>query len=220
MTSTLGMAFHHWLQRRLLQCHQDAEATNCRTQREMDVSLLLTLYEPGNGFSFSCFYPHQVFRYSFQRASSFHGNGASSFQVAWGGHSESMDPRLRSGFWAGTSHVDAMCHGETQKMNHHPPCKHWLVIYTTILYCVAAWAPDLSPWQENAGNFPPSLRNPRGPPPTDSCLGRGNVHVFCPSCLWVDVLCRIFKFQKCLHLLKLFCPHLGYVSISIRPSLF
>lgn len=84
VTSTLGMAFHHWLQRRLLQCHQDAEATNCRTQREMDVSLLLTLYEPGNGFSFSCFYPHQVFRYSFQRASSFHGNGASSFQVAWG----------------------------------------------------------------------------------------------------------------------------------------
>lgn len=136
------------------------------------------------------------------------------------GHSESMGPRLRSGFWAGTSHVDAMRHGEMQKMNHHPPSKHWLVIYTTILYCVAAWAPDLSPWKENAGNLPPSLRNPQSPPPPDSCLGRGNVRVFCPSCLWVDVLCRIFKFQKCLQLLKLFCPHLGSVSIFIRPSLF
>lgn len=78
------------------------------------------------------------------------------------GYSESMGPRLRSGFWAGTSHVDAMCHGETQKMNRHPPSKPWLVIYTTNLCCFAAWAPDLSPWQQNAGNLPPSLRYPRG----------------------------------------------------------
>lgn len=72
----------------------------CPLQDPEGVRLPLTLLEPGNGFSLSSFCPHQVFWDSFQKASSFHGNRASRFQVAWGWTQGIHGPQAAIGLWS------------------------------------------------------------------------------------------------------------------------
>lgn len=148
VTSTVGMAFHHWLQRA---CYNATRMLRPPTAgpREMDVSLLLTLYEPGNGFSLSYFCPHQVFWYSFQKASSFHGNRASSFQVAWGWTQWINGPQ--AAIWLPSRYFTCRCRAswrntEDESSSSFQTLADDLSHNSLLLCCLGTW-PE-APWQQ------------------------------------------------------------------------